>query len=71
MISLANAQDRANFNLLAHMVKEEPMETGVAAPESGALSMPSTASFSSLFDITKDEEMDIERSVCLPALPFD
>ena len=63
VISLANAQDRANFNVLAHMVKEEPMESGNVPPESTGLSMPSTASFASLLDITKDEEMDIERSV--------
>ena len=61
VIAMADAQDRASFNLLAHMVKEEPME-GMNATDSSAITMPTAASFLSLLDISKDEEdMDMDR----------
>ena len=59
-MTLANAQDRASFNLMAHMVKEEPME-GTGGTESGDITMPSVNSFLSLMDTSKDEDMDMDR----------
>ena len=62
---MANAQERASFNLMAHMVKEEPME--VTAPAEGGgggdITMPSASSFLSLMDSSKDEDMEMDRYV--------
>ena len=61
---MANAQERASFNLMAHMVKEEPMEvTAPAEGGGGDITMPSASSFLSLMDSSKDEDMEMDRYI--------